>query len=172
MDDERLDFLDVARILLENALDEAVQGHCTAIAVEVSDDAIQVTDDGRGLPVHQHPVSRRPLLEVILMGPRRGPRNSLARVNACCLWIEAEIHRDGGLWRQRFEFALPAAPVELRGAATRRGTKLTCAPLAGSAPSFEELCELVRQCTRRAGLRVKVRIFDRRVARDETIVVA
>jgi DNA gyrase subunit B len=56
---EPIEFRDVAQALLGNALREAEEGHCTTIAVEVSDDAVRVTDDGRGLPVHPHPRSGR-----------------------------------------------------------------------------------------------------------------
>lgn len=169
---DRYDFETVIRILLQNALDEAAAGHATAIDVELFEDAVRVTDDGRGLPVHSHPQSGRSLMEVILTGPRRGPKKSLALVTTHCLWIEAEVHRDGELWFQRYEMALPTSPPAKRGTATRHGTTITAAPAVGEPPGFERLMSLVRNlCFDRGQPKVKVRVRDRRVQRDETIEV-
>lgn len=170
---EPIDFTGVIEALLANALREAEAGPATAVSVEVGDDAVRVVDDGRGLPVHAHPGSGRPLVEVILTGPRRGPRNTLARVNACSLWLEVESQRDGELFVQRYELARPTSEPRRRGAAVRRGTAITAAPALGAPPDFEGLRALVRRVleARAPGLRVKVRLRDLRCAKDETIVV-
>jgi DNA gyrase/topoisomerase IV subunit B len=171
---EPITFTEVAHALLRNALREAAEGHCTTITVEVSDDAVRVTDDGRGLPVHPHPRSGRPLAEVILTGPRRGPVNTLARVNTHSLWLEVEVHRDGEVWGQRYEFATPLRTLEKRGPSTRRGTTIACAPAVGDPPAFDALRTFLREATVREGgpIKVKVRLRDLREARDETIVIA
>ena len=94
-------------------------------------------------------------------------------MNASCLWLEAEVQREGQLWFQRYEFAAPTSPLTQRGRAPGQGTTLSCAPAIGSPPSFDELRTLVQELTREeAGLRVKVRITDLRVERQETIVIA
>ncbi len=129
---DALDFTEATLALLDNALDEAVAGHAARIEVVVTPETVSVTDDGRGLPVHPHPQSGRPLLEVILTGPRRGPRNTLARLNAGCLWVEVEVEREGARWRQRYEMALPAGAVAREGAADGGGTRVTCAPASGA----------------------------------------
>lgn len=168
-----MEFAEVAQALLSNALREAQEGRCGTIFVEVSDDAVRVTDDGGGLPVHPHPRSGRPLAEVILTGPRRGPVNTLARVNANSAWLEVETHTDGQRWTQRYEFALPTTPLENRGATPRQGTTIACAPAIGSPPAFDDLRAFVRETS--TGLRevkVRVRLRDLREARDETIVIA
>ncbi|MDC3378988.1 ATP-binding protein [Planctomycetota bacterium] len=164
-------FHDVVKALLRNALDEAQAGHCESITVEVTHDAVRVGDDGRGLPVHVHPRSGRALIEVILTGPRRGPRNTLAKINGSCMWLEVEVHRDKELWVQRYEFAKPVTSLMKKGTTDERGTTMTCAPAVGEAPGFDDLRELVRTLTEEASVPVKVRIHDRRVAKDETIVV-
>lgn len=172
---EPIEFKEVAHALLRNALQEAAAGHSSTISVEVSDDAVRVSDDGRGLPVHPHPRSGRPLAEVILTGPRRGPVNTLARVNAHSVWLEVEVHRDGGTWTQRYDFAHPTTALEQRGPSSKRGTTIACAPALGEAPPFEALRALVREAMAREGapLQVKVRLRDlREPARDETIVLA
>ena len=136
----RFEFTHVVHALLQNALDEAVRGHCRVIDVELASNAVRVSDDGRGLPIHPHPRSGRPLVEVILTGARRGPKNTLARVNAHCLWLEVEIHRDGTLWFQRYEFARSLAEPQRRGSATHRGTTFTCAPVSGSGSAAARSC--------------------------------
>jgi DNA gyrase/topoisomerase IV subunit B len=171
---DAIEFREVAQALLRNALQETAGGHCTTIVVEVSDDSIRVSDDGRGLPLHPHPRSGRPLLEVILTGPRRGPVNTLARINAHSLWLEVEVHHEGSIYGQRYELALPTGPLERRGDTPRRGTTIACAPVLGEAPRFEDLRAYVREVTsHEAGFRGRVRLRDlRHPARDETIVIA
>lgn len=166
-----IDFPGVVQALLANALREARLGHATAVEVELSEDAVRVEDDGRGLPVHAHPQSGRPLVEVILTGPRRGPVTTLARVNAHSLWVEVEVHVEGACWTQRYDLAVPA-PLTRRGASPRRGTRIACAPLLGTAPTFDGLRELVGAAAREAGpgAAVRVRLRDRRASRDETLV--
>lgn len=173
MDDDRFEFRDVILALVSNALAEAHAGHCQVIDIELLVGVVRVTDDGRGLPVHSHPQSGRSLVEVIFTGPRRGPRNTLARVTNSCLWLDAEIHRDGELWFQRFEYGLPKIDLEHRGTAVRRGTTITCAPVAGTAPTFEELRDYLRSLTgETVGNTVKIRLRDSRAeAREETIVL-
>jgi DNA gyrase subunit B len=53
--------------LVYNSVDEAVAGHCRHIQVKINEDgSISVKDDGRGIPVDEHPVAKRPTLEVVL----------------------------------------------------------------------------------------------------------
>jgi DNA gyrase subunit B len=172
VDDERLEFRDIILALLENALEEAQSGHASVIGVELGADRVKVSDDGRGLPVHPHPQSARPLVEVIMTGARRGPRNTLARINSACLWVDVEINRDGGLFFQRFEYARPATELEARGSATRSGTTISCAPAVGEAPRFDDLRDYLRTLSEDGFARqVKIRLQDTREKREEIIVI-
>ncbi len=173
VDDDRFEIRDVILALVSNALAEAQAGHCTTIDVELLVGVVRVTDDGRGLPTHPHPQSGRSLVEVIFTGPRRGPRNTLAQITGSCLWVDVEIHRDGELWFQRFEYGQPTTELERRGSAVRRGSTITCAPVAGQAPTFEELLDYLRSLTGEVvGSPVKIRVRDsRQDAREETIVL-
>lgn len=174
VDSQEVDFRAIVQALLRNALDQAREGRCGKITVEVSPEVVRVSDDGPGLPVHPHPVSGRPLAEVILTGPRRGPVNTLARVNAHCLWLEVEIHAAGDLWAQRYEFALPGGPLDRRGATSRRGTSIACAPARGARPTLEEVRGFVRDVAAREGAgSVEVRLRELgEPGRDETILLS
>ncbi|MGE0706948.1 MAG: hypothetical protein AB7N76_02845 [Planctomycetota bacterium] len=167
-----LEFWDVTQALLRNAFDQAREGACGRIEVELRADALRVRDDGEGLPVHPHPFSKRPLLEVILMGPRRADPNTLARVNACCLWLEVEVARDGRRFRQRYEFARPIGELEELGAAAgQRGTVVVAAPAEGQAPSFPRLVDLARELGRDLPRRVEVEVRDVRSDEVERLVL-
>jgi len=134
-----LDFAAVARALLENALDQVAAGRASAVGVTFTGATVSVRDDGPGLPLGPHPLSGRPLLEVILTGPRRGPRNTLARVNAACLWLEAAVDAGGGHWFQRYEWAVPVAPPERHGDSRTTGSTLLAAPSRGDPPSLQQV---------------------------------
>src|SRR5262249_12930766 len=53
--------------LVYNSVDEALAGHCHAIQVKINvDSSLSVDDDGRGIPVDEHPEAKRPTLEVVM----------------------------------------------------------------------------------------------------------
>ena len=72
----------------------------------------------------------------------------LARVNGSCLWLEIEVHRDGELWYQRYEFAKPVTSLMKRGNATQRPMSplftITLGALALVAPSLAQDSALQR----------------------------
>ena len=173
------DFLGVLGLLVRNALDEARRGHTRKIEVEWADDAVRVEDDGRGLPVHPHPQSKRPLLEVMLTGARRGyragtsgARNGLAQVNAWSMWVHVRVQRDGWAWSQGYEFGRPGGGLERVRPTLLRGTQITCAPVLGEAPSVGEVRAWVEGATEEdATLGVELVLRDRRTSDEETVSV-
>jgi DNA gyrase subunit B len=146
--DYELDYQGALEVVLQNAFDQA-RDHGGSIEVELNSEGwFRVRDEGEGLPVHPHPFSKRPLVEVILMGPRRGPRNSLAQVSSSSLWLEAELFREGRRYRQRYEFAKPTGPLEDLGPAPGKGTVIRLCPAAGAPPSFPALVNELRELGR------------------------
>jgi DNA gyrase subunit B len=129
--------------VVDNSIDEAMAGYCKNIKVIInSDNSITITDDGRGIPVKEHPQQRRPALEVVLTMLHAGGKFGgegykvagglhgvgLAVVNALSAWLEVEIDRDGEKYFQRYEQGVPVTSLQKKGATYKKGTKITFFP--------------------------------------------
>jgi DNA gyrase subunit B len=129
--------------IVDNAVDEALAGFATEIAVLLlADGGVRVTDDGRGIPVDEHPVEKRPALEVILTTLHAGgkfDRQSYAVsgglhgvgasvVNALSTRFEVEIRKDGYVWHQSYAQSVPTAPIERGERTDETGTIITFWP--------------------------------------------
>ena len=113
--------------IVDNSVDEAMAGRCDTIDVEIlADGGIRVTDDGRGIPVEEHPTQGVSTLQVVLTILHAGGKFDnqayavsgglhgvgVSVVNALSARLVAEVKRDGQLWRQTFQRGAPDGPVE------------------------------------------------------------
>ena len=130
--------------ILDNAVDEAMNGHASNIAVTLHADgaSVTVTDDGRGIPVDLHKTSKRSALEVIFTTLHAGGKFEhgtyrtagglhgvgASVVNALSKELVATSRRDGATWEQHFTQGKPVAKPKRVGKARGTGTTVYFRP--------------------------------------------
>jgi DNA gyrase subunit B len=129
--------------VVDNSIDEALAGYCTHIEVAINPDgSLAVTDDGRGIPVDNHPTENRPAVEVVLTTLHAGGKFDgsnykvsgglhgvgVSCVNALSEWFIVEVRRNNKLYRQRFERGAPVTDLEVVGTSNHTGTRVTFMP--------------------------------------------
>jgi DNA gyrase subunit B len=126
--------------VVDNSVDEAMAGYATHIQVRLlTDGGVQVTDDGRGIPVDEHPVEKKPAVEVVLTTLHAGGKFGgsgyqvsgglhgvgVSVVNALSTKLEVEVRREGSFWNQTYLHGVPQAALKKGKAATDTGTMVT-----------------------------------------------
>ena len=103
--------------VVDNSVDEALAGYCDHIQVTLLDDGgVRVVDNGRGIPVDEHPTERRPTVEVVMTILHAGGKFGgggyavsgglhgvgISVVNALSTRVDTEVRRQGYVWRMSF----------------------------------------------------------------------
>ncbi|MFX1480350.1 MAG: type IIA DNA topoisomerase subunit B, partial [Promethearchaeota archaeon] len=130
--------------VLDNSVDEAMGGFADEIKVTLSkDNSVQVCDNGRGIPIDDHPEFKRPALEVIMEYLHAGGKFDnksykisgglhgvgLSVVNALTEWMNIEVCRDGLCYKQKFSKGKKVTEPDITKVKTRESyTKITFYP--------------------------------------------
>ncbi len=130
--------------ILDNSIDEAMNGHCDRISVTLHADGstITVSDNGRGIPVDRHPKYKRSALELILTTLHAGGKFEnqnyfhsgglhgvgASVVTALSSKLVAQVKREGFLWEQRYERGIAQGDIEQVKPARGSGTTIQFTP--------------------------------------------
>jgi len=123
--------------VVDNSIDEALAGYCDSIEVRIYEDgSISINDNGRGIPVDEHPKLKLPALEVVLTKLHAGGKFDkdtykvsgglhgvgVSCVNALSKHFYAEVHRDGIIYTMEFEKGKTISPLKEIGKTDKTGT--------------------------------------------------
>jgi topoisomerase-4 subunit B len=141
--------------VLDNASDEALAGHADKIWVTLHHDgSVTVRDNGRGMPVDEHPTHKKPGVEVIMTVLHAGGKFNrdayaisggmhgvgVSVTNALSTWLTVTVRRDGIEYGMRFERGYVVEPLRQIGTTRWKGTEVSFlpAPDVFERPTFKE----------------------------------
>jgi len=129
--------------VVDNSVDEAMNGHCDTINVVLhSDGSCSVKDNGRGIPIDAHPQYNVPAVEIVMTKLHAGGKFDsdtykvsgglhgvgVSVVNALSTWATVEIHRDGGIYTQKYKIGNLDSKLERIGDSDLHGTTVRFMP--------------------------------------------
>jgi DNA gyrase subunit B len=171
--------------VVDNSIDEALAGFCSQIDVTINTDgSVTVQDNGRGIPVDNHPKYNKSALEVVMTILHAGGKFDkssykvsgglhgvgVSVVNALSEWTDVYVKRNGNLYYQRYERGIPTADAKVVGETEGTGTTVTFKPDASILETIVFIYEtLVSRLRELAFLNkgVKITIADKRAHEEE-----
>ena len=172
--------------IVDNAVDESLAGYCDTINVTITKDGwIRCEDNGRGIPVAEHPTEKKSTLEVVLTVLHAGGKFGgggyavsgglhgvgASVVNALSTELRAVVARDGHFWTQQFKMGVPTGDVKQGPVSDTTGTVIEFLANPDIFETVEYDYETLRQrfqqmCFLNKGLQIS--LFDERNGREDT----